>query len=248
MKRQNTLLLLVTLVLIGATAGVLGYTRTHQTLGAPGVKTGPLPGSNRLEVELPSKVLDYHCEIVPTDKTTLELLPQDTSFGSSRYIAPDGFEVLLSVVLMGSDRTSLHKPQFCLTGDGWNIDGTASATTTIPMEQPCRYDLPVIKLVATKQVMIDGQPRIARGLYVYWYVADNALSASVSGFQRMWLMADQLLRTGVLQRWAYVSCFAVCAPGQEDATFERVKRFITQSVPQFQLAPRPPVAGASASP
>jgi hypothetical protein len=48
-----------------------------------------------------------------------------------------------------------------------------------------------------------------------------------------------LLTTGVLQRWAYISYFAVCEPGQEDAAFERVKKLIVASVPEFQLAPKP---------
>jgi hypothetical protein len=43
----------------------------------------------------------------------------------------------------------------------------------------------------------------------------------------------------VLQRWAYVACFAVCDPGQEDATFERVRKWIAEAVPQFQLAAGP---------
>ena len=64
-----------------------------------------------------------------------------------------------------------------------------------------------------------------------------SLSASASGIQRMWRMAKELVRTGVLQRWAYISYFAVCAPGNEAATFERIKKQIVDAVPQFQIAP-----------
>jgi len=77
-----------------------------------------------------------------------------------------------------------------------------------------------------------------RGIYVYYYVADNAISAGTYGIERMWLMARDMLRTGVLQRWAYVSYFSVCAPGQEEATFERMKKFIAAAAPEFQLTPR----------
>jgi len=48
-----------------------------------------------------------------------------------------------------------------------------------------------------------------------------------------------------LQRWAYISCFAVCLPGQEEATFERLKKFIAASVPEFQLTPKPVAARSS---
>ena len=107
------------------------------------------------------------------------------------------------------------------------------------------YDLPAMKLIVRTD-SVDGQPVKVSGVYVYWYVCDDALSASVSGFQRMWWTAEKLLRTGVLQRWAYVSCWAICPPGQEEATFERMKKFIAASVPEFQLVPKAPVGSLTA--
>jgi hypothetical protein len=146
---------------------------------------------------------------------------------------------------MGTDRTSLHKPQFCLEGAGWHIDETKTLETKVPIERPFSYDLPLVRLIASRQEVIDGKPQTIKGIYVYWFVADDALSATASGFQRMWLMAGKLLSTGVLQRWAYVSCFSVCNPGQEEDTFERMKKFIAASVPEFQLNPRASAATAS---
>jgi hypothetical protein len=49
-----------------------------------------------------------------------------------------------------------------------------------------------------------------------------------------------------MERWAYVVCSAVCFPGQEDATFERLKKFMVAAVPEFQLTPRPEPAAARA--
>ena len=239
MNRQKVILFTATLLLIGGTAWCLTGFQARQTLGAPGVKGHSLAGDIRLEIDLPERVLDYESERQQMDEVTTNILPADTSYGRRLYRAPDRFSLLLTVVLMGTDRTSLHKPQFCLTGAGFKIDSMTSCETKIPVEQPCAYDVPVVKLVTTKETQVDGQVQTQSGLYVYWFVAQDQLSASVSGFERMWSMATHLLRTGVLQRWAYVSCFAYCAPGQEDATFERMKQFIAGSVPQFQLTPRP---------
>jgi hypothetical protein len=232
----------VSLAMIGVTAFLLAQLRTHQRLGAPGVKTQPIPGSNRLAVILPEKVLDYDSENVETDKLTLDTLPQDTSFGQRRYTGPDGFTMAMSVVLMGVDRTSLHKPQFCLQGAGLQIDQRGSLETSVAVERPVKYDLPVVKLVATK---VNDKNETMRAVYVYWYVADNAMSASISGYERMWWLARTFLTTGVLQRWAYISCLTYCAPGQEEAAFERIKKFIAASVPEFQLTPRAPQATAA---
>ena len=102
--------------------------------------------------------------------------------------------------------------------------------------------MPVAKWTVSRMVKgQDGKQVEQHGLYVFWFVADN--EQTVDNDQRLrWLVRD-LLRTGVLQRWAYISYFTVCAPGQEDATFDRVRNLIAESVPDFQSPPA--TAGAS---
>jgi hypothetical protein len=239
MNARKLILAVVALLLIGGTAGLLVRVKAKQTLGRPGVKTRALAGSKNLEVVLPEYVLDYTSEVIEQDKLVVKALPPDTSYGQRRYQAPDGFWAQVNVVLMGSDRTSHHKPQYCLEGAGWKIDAPASSRETVRLERPHEYDLPVMKILVTKQLEHNGQSQTVRGVYVYWFVAEDALSGDPTGFQRMWWMARELLTTGVLQRWAYVTYFAVCPPGEEQATFERLKKMIASSVPEFQLTPKP---------
>jgi len=167
-------------------------------------------------------------------------LPTDTSFGTAIYNTKDGFQSVLNVVLMGTDRSSIHKPQVCLTGQGWVIDDSASKLDTLHMTRPFAYDLPVMRLVATLKTEVDGQPQVWRGVYVYWFVDGSKYTAE--HWQRMWWMARDMLATGVLDRFAYISYFSVCAPGQEDATFNRMKQLMVDSVPDFQLVPREKLA------
>jgi hypothetical protein len=237
MNKQKWIILVSTLALIGGAATVLAQLRAKQKLGAPAVKTSPLPDPERLQVDLPERVLDYTSEPMEVQKIALDALPRDTSFGQRRYKAPDGFMADLNVVLMGTDRTSLHKPEFCLEGAGWNVDVSRCEATSVHMERPCTYDLPVMKLIARKDIVQDGQKISLIGIYAYWFVAPNEYTAH--HWQRMLWMAEDLLRTGTLQRWAYISCFHYCLPGQEDAAFERMKKMIAASVPEFQLTPGP---------
>ncbi len=247
MNRQMLFLSLVALGLIGATAGLITQLGGHQRLSPPGVRTHPLPGSVRLQADLPEWVLDYESQWLDVDNITLNALPPDTSFGQRRYKAPDGLVLDLRVVLMGTDRASIHKPQICLPAQGWHIDDVRSAQTSLSIQRPYLYELPVMELVASKTFSVDGQDQSWSGVYVYWYVADDAVSANASGFQRMWWTATKLLRTGVLQRWAYISCFTACPPGQEAAAFDRMKKFIAAAVPEFQLYPQPkPIAVTTA--
>lgn len=237
MSKQKWIILIAALALMGGAAVLLTRLQATQKLGEPGVKTSPIPGSVRLQVDLPEHVLDYTSEAVPVDKLVLDWLPQDTSFGQRHYRAPDGFQASLSVVLMGRDRTSLHKTEFCMEGQGWVIDREASSQTTVHMDRPCSDHLPVMKYIATKQFTINGQSVTGRGVYVFWFVADDD-EYTAQHWRRMWWMARDLFLTGVLQRWAMVSCFSVCSPGQENATFERLKKFMVASVPEFQRVPR----------
>ncbi len=245
MNPQKWILTFVALCLMGGTACLLARVSNNQRLAPPGIKTHPSSEPRRLEIDLPAQVLDCKSESIPVDDVTKQALPPDTSFGQRRYDAPDGFTMNLQAVLMGSDRTSLHKPQFCLEGVGWHIDAAGTLTTSVRVEQPYSYDLPVVRLVASREAEVNGQKQVVRGVYVYWFVADDALSASVTGLQRMWMMGSKLLRTGVLQRWAYLSCLCVCQPGQEDATFERMKKMIAAAAPQFQLNPAPKTASGA---
>jgi hypothetical protein len=74
-------------------------------------------------------------------------------------------------------------------------------------------------------------------LYVYWFVDADRFTASHA--RRMLWMAHDVVIKDVLDRWAYISFFTQCLPGQEEATFDRVKKLITATVPEFQLVPQP---------
>jgi len=236
-RKYITLALAAGIMLGGA--ALLSWLRTHQKLGTPAVKTFSLPDSKNLEVQLPETILNYTSEKLPVDDVVLNFLPGDTSYGQRRYKDTDGAWTLVNVVLMGADRTSIHKAQYCLQGQGWVLDPPPPGPIKIPIDRPYPYELQVIKVTGSREVMQDGQKVKLRGIYVYWYVADGVISADSSGAERMWLMSRELIRTGVLQRWAYVSYFSICLPGQEEATFERTKRLIAASVPEFQLTPHP---------
>lgn len=222
--------------------GALVHLRGYQKLGKPGVKTRPLASGSNLEVVLPEQVLDYTSKKVEQSQIVLDNLPKDTSFGQRVYRSPDGLLIQLDVVLMGADRTSIHKPQICLPGQGFSIEKTE--VTTIPVERPYQYNLPVIKLTTSK-LPTDTQTGELHGLYVYWFVADGLLSSDPSGLRRMWLSTKNLFRTGELQRWAYVICYSVYEAGQEKAVFNRVKQFIAAAVPEFQFTPNANETGSA---
>jgi len=234
MKSQKIVVVIIVLVLLGGAAAVLTWLKKNQKLGPPGIKATPIPGSIKMAFDLPAQVPGFTSTKEAEDRTVLDTLPQDTSYAQRLYKTTNGFWVNANIVLMGMDRTSIHKPEYCLPGQGWRID--KKTTVRIPIQGPHPCQLRVAKWVITNFIPdANGQKQEMRGLYVFWFVANN--EETDSHWQRIWWLTRDLLTTGVLQRWAYVSYFAICQPGQEDATFDQMKKLIAASVPEFQLLP-----------
>jgi hypothetical protein len=234
MKHQKWLILFVALGLMAGTAAMLTGLKAHQQLGKPGIHATPIPGSVMMNIDLPERVLDFTSTNVPESELELGYFPKDTSYVRHHYQAADGFGVNATIILMGADRTSIHRPDYCLPGQGWSIDSKTAVNIPVSGGQP--YELPVMKWTIHNSFQApDGQKQEVSGIYVFWFVADH--EQTVDNSQRMWWLARDLLRTGVLQRWAYVSYFSICAPGQEDAAFERMKKLIAASVPEYQWPP-----------
>ena len=62
---------------------------------------------------------------------------------------------------------------------------------------------------------------------------------------RMLSIMKTFLQTGSLERWAYISYFTRCFPGQEEKAFDQLKELIALSVPEFQLAVGTPSLAAT---
>jgi hypothetical protein len=233
MKNQKWLILVVALVLMAGTACALTWLRENQKLGAPGVKTTPIPGSSlKMNINLPAQVLDFTSSNVPEPEIAVGYFPKDTSYTERFYNSPDGVKIQSTAILMGTDRTSIHRPEYCLPGQGWTIE--KKQILDIPIQDNPPYSLKLARWNVSKSIQAsNGKTFKIAGLYVYWYVANNEETPDHDKMLE-WLTLD-LFRTGALQRWAYISYFAECEPGQEDATFEDIKKLITAQVPQFEF-------------
>jgi len=230
--KNKTLLFSIALILIAGTALGLSQLKTHQKLGKPGIKAAPIAGEIKMEIALPETAGDFTSTNVPESDLELNYFPKDTSYARRCYFsATSDWPIYATIVMMGADRTSIHKPDYCLPGQGWQI--TEKSVVNIPVAG-ANHNLPVAKwLISNSFPQPDGSRQIIHGIYMFWFVADGV--ETPDHYQRLWLLTRHLLSTGVLQRWAYVSYFAVCEPGQEEATFERMKKLISNSVAQFQL-------------
>ncbi len=215
-----------------ATAGF-----THQLDALP-VRTGTgvrLSADGRNPVELPAFVgTEWIGRRIEVSAVELEILPPDTGFSRRVYVdvANPRRQVLLSIVLSGRDRSSIHRPELCVEGQGWTIKD--SFLHRFPGLLPGGADLPatVLRLEQTGTKL--GQPVPA--LVAYWFVSSEDVVAS--HWERMAQGAWARLRHGRADRWAYILVRTGAEDGEE-AALARIRELLAGTVPVFQqVAPR----------
>lgn len=234
MKRREFAMLTAGWLMGGAASGALIHLQTNQRLGRPGLKASPIEGTARMRIELPLEVAGYRVTEHEVPELVVDSLPADTSLAQVHYRDTDGLEMQVMVVMMGTDRTSIHRPEFCLTGAGWRINEQRSERVRVRFIDPAAVELPVMKLIAHRSFEVEGKPVDWSGVFLYWFVADGVVTDRTG--ERMWHMARHLLTTGELQRWAYITYFAPCPPGMEEEAFQRLQILMRRTVPRFQLA------------
>lgn len=185
-------------------------------------------------------------EVTPAE---LGILPKDTTFARATYgplDAPRIERILCSIVLSGSERRSIHRPERCLPAQGWRID--SSQTESIPLES--EHTLQVTALLLDKPVTLsNGQPFTLRSYYLYWFVGKDVTTAHQ--YQRILMTNWDLLIHRVNQRWAYVIVSANITKDwrpdglDPDQTLAELKQFIHDSVPSYMLTEIPKDSTAS---
>jgi len=233
MRSRQLAVLFGGLAVIGLTVGAVASYQQNQRLGKPGVRYQEIAGSVAVEVLLPQDLPGYRSESLPVTQEELDMLPKDTSFGRRRFVAPDGLAFDLSVVVMGGDQSSIHRPQSCIPAQGWTI--TRQDTDTIRIQGTDTYDLNYNRLLNSKTVPVEGNPVPVESFYVYWFAADGKVTASRE--RRIVSTAWHMLTAGEVERWAYVSVHSAFRAGASEAVYPRIRAFLETAVPELQLPP-----------
>ena len=119
MKNQKWLLLLVALALMAGTAGALVRLKSYQQLGKPGIGATPIAGQPDDESGFAGARAGFHFhQRAGTGDGARVICRRTPATRERHYQSPDGFDITGTVVLMGADRTSIHKPDYCLRGAG----------------------------------------------------------------------------------------------------------------------------------
>lgn len=199
-----------------ATAGVL--------LAVNGVDPAPLPEF------IGTDWIGQRVEVTPAER---EVLPPDTGYSRRNYVSIQdrARQVFLSIVLTGRDRSSIHRPELCLLGQGWNLVSRTETTLTIGPGET----LPVTLLRVEREVIGRAGERQAVSCWlVYWFVGRTATVASHA--EMLWRSSlDRLLHFRA-DRWAYVVAQTPVMAGQT-TDLRTIEEVLTDVWPRLKGTP-----------
>ena len=212
-----------------AEAAFLGYRSSLPPDGRAGVILAA-DGAN--PAELPAfPGSDWMGSSVEPTAIERAILPPDTGYSTKQYVSREGAnrQVLVSIVLSGRDRTSIHRPELCLVAQGWTVDGSSSHRFSYPGRPGADFDATVL------HVRRERGGKAVPELVAYWFVGSDRIVPSQGA--RMLHDSWNRLVHGRADRWAYVLLMTGADDG-EGAGLARIQSILDSTLASFQ----PPLA------
>jgi EpsI family protein len=215
---------------------LLGHLASLPARGGAGVALAP---AGKDPVELPAFIgtdwIGRRAEVTAVER---EILPADTGFSRKLYVPLHDPRkgVFLSIVLSGRDRTSIHRPELCLVGQGWSVTGTAAHGFAYPGGAGAGFPATLLRIRREEQT--PRGKRVVPQLVAYWFVGGDVVTGT--HWQRLARDAWNRVVHARADRWAYVLMQTDATDG-EAAALARMQDVLNGTLPAFQPVPsRPP--------
>ncbi len=151
------------------------------------------------ELEIPDICPNCGSKLFNCSRAEKEQLPEDTEFVRAAYTNDAGDRLYTSIVLSGTARDSIHRPQRCLKGQGNTLDD--EYTLEVPLEGRDPLGVRIIKTSRTFHTPTGPKPYY--GYYAYWFVGQERETPYHIG-RMFWLAWDRVVRS-TANRWAYIA-------------------------------------------
>ena len=162
-----------------------------------------------------------------------QVLPPDTGYSRKTYVSLEdpSKQVFMSIVLSGRDRTSIHRPELCLVGQGWTIRGSFLRRFAYPGDSA---GFPATVLRVEKQSMTPKGKVVVPQLFAYYFVGGDRVVAT--HWERISRDAWDRVARGRSDRWAYVVVQTGDSDG-ESAALARIQAILDGTLPSVQVEP-----------
>ncbi len=249
MERKSFAPYLILLALLMATAVALAFTVDVKTTDEAGIRVflpdqvGEWTGHElrfcqnfQCQKEFAADTLE-HPEVCPVCGGALdsmarvekEILPPDTQILKKKFEHPDGRMIFVAIVMSGKERASIHRPEVCLAGQGYEI--VNSEVLSVPMEGRRPLEVKLLDLVQKGRTR-DGRTYESNSYYAYWFVGKGR--ETPRHLHRMfWMAYDRIVRN-VSHRWAYIS-LGGGRRDRNDSTTEDMSAFLRELYPTMAV-------------
>ena len=133
------------------------------------------------------------------------------------------------MVLRGRDRTSIHRPELCLVGQGWTITDSAPHRFSFPARPEAAFSATLLRV--RREAPTPRGKQLVPQLVVYWFVGGDAVVGTHS--QRLLRDAWNRVAHARADRWAYVLMQTDATDG-EAAALARMQTVLDGTLPAFQ--------------
>jgi len=148
------------------------------------------------------------------------ILPAGTVLRKKLYENVLGNSFFVSLVITGKERSGIHRPQWCLPGQGYRITG--SRVVEIPVQTGSNVKVMLLDL--TREDALQKE----YSLYAYWFIG-NKRETPHHRWRLFWTAYDGIFH-GASQRWAYIAIMT--RRKDQVANYEEeLQRFISELYP-----------------
>lgn len=223
---------LVATTIVALAVGEMFFLHHLATLPPRGTTGVTLAADGINPVELPAYLgVEWTGRPVAVTPVEREILPPDTGFSRKIFFnhRDPSKQVLVSIVLSGRDRTSIHRPELCLVGQGWTIAGRSEHRFEFPAQ--AEAVIPATLLQVRREMPGANGAAVVPQLTAYWFVSGDAVVAS--HWRMLWHDAWNRVAHARSDRWAYVLLQTDAADG-ETAAVVRMQAVLNDVLPAFE--------------
>lgn len=209
--------------------GICAATDTSATMAEPGV-----------ELVMPLQMGAYQGREFDMTAQERNILDEGVRLKRTLYASASGRQILSTVIIGSASKRSLHRPEVCLPGQGWNI--TTRSQIPLILADGREVTATLLRMFRDFEPA-PGQRMRMRALNIYWYIgSDGTTSPDYYDHIRIGYL-DAVLKN-LNHRWSMASFFVPLKEaeiGKEDpfaevSALEDARQFIAELAPKFERA------------
>jgi EpsI family protein len=191
-------------------------------------------------------VKDYYCGFHPDRKMSATVkipvhpqvrnnLPEDTRYITRKYLSADSQFIDMTIVTSGKDKRSIHRPERCLTAQGYFIDDRRPITIKIPGSKIEKINVMKLRMIRTRTDPDTEELKTDKLIVFYWYASVERLTESNT--RRLLHTAWDRMILGKNYHWSYVLLHSPVAgdqPDDEERTVKGLYTFMQQFFPKVE--------------